>query len=200
MAAARTNNTVDTSLRNRRRKIHVARAGLVVSLTVLAGCAGSLTQREPAAAPGGPPGIVATALSLTGVAYRYGGDSPEEGFDCSGFVRYVYARHGIVLPRDTASMAAALPQMSLAARLPGDLAFFHTVAGRPYTHVGIYMGQDKFVHAPSVRSGAVRVSDLRAGYWWRRLTGIRRPVVPPWSNAYRARLRRVEGPTPGTDK
>ncbi|MGH8469867.1 MAG: C40 family peptidase [Gammaproteobacteria bacterium] len=178
MAAARTNNTVDTSWRNRRRKIYLTRAGLVVSLTVLAGCAGSLTHREPAAAPGGPPGIVATALSLTGVAYRYGGDSPEEGFDCSGFVRYVYARHGIVLPRDTASMAAALAQVSLAARLPGDLLFFHTAAGRPYTHVGIYMGQDKFVHAPSVRSGAVRVSDLRAGYWWRRLAGIRRPLVP----------------------
>ncbi len=199
MAAVRTYNTVDTFLRNRRRKIHVARGGLVVSLTVLAGCAGSLTHREPAAALDGPPEIVATALSLTGVAYRYGGDSPEEGFDCSGFVRYVYARHGIVLPRDTVSMASALPQVPLAARLPGDLLFFQT-ADRPYTHVGIYMGQNKFVHAPSVRTGAVRVSDLRAGYWWRRLTGIRRSVVPSWSSAYRARLRRVEGPAPGTDK
>jgi len=177
--------------------MHGARAGLVVGLTVLAGCAGNLAQREPAVAPGGTPGIVATALSLTGVAYRYGGDSPEEGFDCSGFVRYVYARHGIVLPRDTASMAAALPQVPLAVRLPGDLLFFHTTAGR---HVGIYMGQDKFVHAPSVRTGAVRVSDVRAGYWWRRLAGIRRPVVPLWSSAYRARLRRVEGPTPSTDR
>ena len=197
MAAARTNNTVDTWLRVGRRKVHGARAGLVVGLAVLAGCAGNLAQLEPAVAPGGTPGIVATALSLTGVAYRYGGDSPEEGFDCSGFVRYVYARHGIVLPRDTASMAAALPQVPLAVRLPGDLLFFHTAAGR---HVGIYMGQDKFVHAPSVRTGAVRVSDLRAGYWWRRLAGIRRPVVPLWSSAYRARLRRVEGPTPSTDR
>lgn len=197
MAAARTNNTVDTWSRVWRRKMHGARAGLVVGLAVLAGCAGNLAQLEPAVAPGGTPGIVATALSLTGVAYRYGGDSPEEGFDCSGFVRYVYARHGIVLPRDTASMAAALPQVPLAVRLPGDLLFFHTTAGR---HVGIYMGQDKFVHAPSVRTGAVRVSDLRAGYWWRRLAGIRRPVVPLWSSAYRARLRRVEGPTPSTDR
>lgn len=197
MAAARTNNTVDTWLRVGRRKVRGARAGLVVGLAVLAGCAGNLAQLEPAVAPGGTPGIVATALSLTGVAYRYGGDSPEEGFDCSGFVRYVYARHGIVLPRDTASMAAALPQVPLAVRLPGDLLFFHTTAGR---HVGIYMGQDKFVHAPSVRTGAVRVSDLRAGYWWRRLAGIRRPVVPLWSSAYRARLRRVEGPTPSTDR
>ncbi len=200
MAAARTNNTVDTSWRNRRRTIHhIARAGLlVVSLAVLAGCAGSLTHRQPAVA-GGSPGIVATALSLTGVAYRYGGDSPAEGFDCSGFVRYVYAKHGIVLPRDTASMAAALAQVPLAARLPGDLLFFHTAAGRPYTHVGIYMGQDEFVHAPSVRGGAVRVSDLRAGYWRQRLAGIRRPVVPYWS-AHRAWLRRVEGPAPSTDK
>jgi len=197
MAAARTNNTVDTWLRVERRKVRGARAGLVVGLAVLAGCAGNLAQLEPAVAPGGTPGIVATALSLTGVAYRYGGDSPEEGFDCSGFVRYVYARHGIVLPRDTASMAASLPQVPLAVRLPGDLLFFHTTAGR---HVGIYMGQDKFVHAPSVRTGAVRVSDLRAGYWWRRLAGIRRPVVPLWSSAYRARLRRVEGPTPSTDR
>ena len=197
MAAARTHNTLDTWLRVGRQKMHGARAGLVVGLTVLAGCAGNLAQREPAVAPGGTPGIVATALSLTGVAYRYGGDSPEEGFDCSGFVRYVYARHGIALPRDTASMAAALPQVPLAVRLPGDLLFFHTTAGR---HVGIYMGQDKFVHAPSVRTGAVRVSDLRAGYWWRRLAGIRRPVVPLWSSAYRARLRRVEGPTPSTDR
>ncbi len=189
MAAARTNNTVDSFLRNQRWKMHGARAGLVVGLTVLAGCAGNLTQREPAAAPGSTPGIVATALSLIGVAYRYGGDSPEEGFDCSGFVRYVYAKHGIVLPRDTASMAAALPPVPLAARLPGDLLFFHTAAGRPYTHVGIAMGQDKFVHAPSVQTGAVRVSDLRTGYWWRRLAGIRRPVVPSWSSAYRAHSR-----------
>lgn len=195
MAAARSNNTIDTSLRNR-RKIRVARAGLVVSLVVLAGCAGSLTHREPAAAPAVQPGIVATALSLTGVAYRYGGDSPEEGFDCSGFVRYVYASHGIVLPRDTASMAAALAQVPLAARRPGDLLFFHT-AGR---HVGIYVGLDKFVHAPSIRTGAVRVSNLRAGYWWRRLAGIRRPVVPHGLSAYRARLRPVKGPAPSTDK
>jgi len=195
MAAVRTNNTIDTSLRNRRRKIHVARGGLVVSLSVLAGCAGSLTHREPVAALDGPLGIVATALSLTGVAYRYGGDSPEEGFDCSGFVRYVYARHGIVLPSDTVSMASALPQVPLAARLPGDLLFFQTTY-RPYSHVGIYMGQDKFVHAPSARTGVVRVSGLRAGYWWRRLTGIRRPVVRSWSSANRARLRRVEGVHP----
>ncbi|MGH8507302.1 MAG: C40 family peptidase [Gammaproteobacteria bacterium] len=198
MAAARTNSTVDTWLRNQRRKMRGARAGLVVSLAVLAGCAGNLAQREPAAAPGGPPGIVANALSLIGVAYRYGGDSPEEGFDCSGFVRYVYARHGIVLPRDSASMAAALPQVPLAARLPGDLLFFQ-MAGRRYSHVGIVMGQDKFVHAPSTRTGTVRVSDLRRDYWRRRLAGIRRPLVPSWSSAYRARLG-GSGPMPVTDK
>lgn len=171
--------------------MRVARLGFMGGLAALAGCAGSLDHRDPASMPG--PTIVATALELVGVRYRYGGDAPAEGFDCSGFVRYVYARHGIVLPRDAESMAAALPRVPVAARRSGDLLFFRTAA-RTDSHVGIAVDRDRFVHAPSVRSGAVRVSDLRSSYWRRRFTGVRRPAVASRSIAARARGSTIAGP------
>lgn len=123
-----------------------------------------------------PPQVVTLALSLTGIPYRYGGASPALGFDCSGLVHYLSRRQGISLPRDARSMAAALPPVELGARRPGDLLFFNT-RGRPYIHVGLYLGHEAFIHAPSRRSGAVQISDLRRRYWQARLTDVRRP---PW--------------------
>lgn len=102
---------------------------------------------------------VAEALQLQGAPYVYGGESPSEGFDCSGLVYYVYYRQGLRLPRDTQSLARQLPAVAPEQRLPGDLLFFNTE--RPYSHVGIYIGGEQFVHAPSARTGRVMVSDLR---------------------------------------
>jgi cell wall-associated NlpC family hydrolase len=117
--------------------------------------------------------LVGQAMSFLGVNYRYGGDSPERGFDCSGLVRHVVERTlGRVLPRHAREMAqvgSAVPRGELA---PGDLVFFNTLR-RPYSHVGIYLGDKRFIHAAG-RGGAVRVSDMGLPYWQRRYNGARR--------------------------
>jgi cell wall-associated NlpC family hydrolase len=115
------------------------------------------------------------AFRLQGFPYRYGGQSPEEGFDCSGLVQYVYQTQGISLPRDTASLAYSLPAVSPAQRLPGDLVFFNTTLNESFSHVGIYLGDDRFVHAPSSHTGRVMVSDLNQPYWQKHFSGVRRP-------------------------
>jgi cell wall-associated NlpC family hydrolase len=117
---------------------------------------------------------LAYALSLTGTRYRYGGTTPAEGFDCSGFVRYVFGHFGVELPRSAREMAAALPKVDADERRPGDLVFFNT-NGKPFSHVGIYLGNGRFVHATSSRTKLVMVSELSDSYWSKRLNGVRRP-------------------------
>lgn len=114
------------------------------------------------------------ALSLTGTRYRYGGTSPREGFDCSGFVQYVFGHFGVELPRTARDIAESLPSVGRAELKPGDLVFFNT-NGRTFSHVGIYIGDEKFVHAASSASKRVMVSDMNDDYWRKRLTGLRRP-------------------------
>jgi len=121
-----------------------------------------------------PTSVTATALSLQGAPYAWGGATPE-GFDCSGFTHYVYAQHGISLPRTSEHQyrigaAVASPELQ-----PGDLVFFSTIAPGP-SHVGLAIGDDRFVHAPSER-GRVRVESLAARYWQRRYLGARRIVA-----------------------
>ncbi len=151
------------------------RAMLVGLLAILAGCA-SLDKTRPtealSTAPSHP--AAAMALQLQGSPYVLGGASPEEGFDCSGLVYYVYQQHGIDLPRDAVSQANALPMVDIDQRQPGDLVFFNIGAKR-HSHVGIYVGEEKFVHAPSARRGKVVVSDLNRPYWRGHLSGVRRP-------------------------
>jgi len=118
--------------------------------------------------------LVGTALDLRGVRYRDGGTNPE-GFDCSGFTQYVFARHGVALPR------AVHEQYRIGRDVrddlaPGDLLFF-TTAGPGASHVAISVGGDEFVHAPS-STGVVRVEHLSARYWAQRFLGARR-VTPP---------------------
>jgi len=123
------------------------------------------------AAPVDDYALVGTALALRGVPYRNGGDGPD-GFDCSGFTRYVYAQHGVALPREVRDQFQQGKSVDAADLAAGDLLFFTTVAPGP-THVGISIGGDQFVHAPS-STGVVRVEHLRARYWSTRYLGARR--------------------------
>lgn len=119
--------------------------------------------------------LVMSAMNFIGVPYRRGGNSGEDGFDCSGFTRYVFDHSlGLVLPRRAEEQARApglfsVPREELK---PGDLVFFNTLK-RTFSHVGIYVGEGKFIHAP--RTGAeVRIEDMRDSYWAKRFTGARR--------------------------
>ncbi|WP_175923444.1 C40 family peptidase [Burkholderia latens] len=119
------------------------------------------------------------AMSLVGVPYRWGGNTPTSGFDCSGLVRYVIGRAADVdLPRTTADMSSRGVSIEPDQIAPGDLIFFNTT-GRPHSHVGIYVGKLRFVNAPST-GGTVRLDYLTNPYWAKRFDGIRR-VAPPRS-------------------
>jgi cell wall-associated NlpC family hydrolase len=115
--------------------------------------------------------VVETALRLRGVPYRNGGSDPK-GFDCSGLVQYVFAQHGVALPRGVREQMQFGGEVRLAGLERGDLIFFAIAAKEP-SHVGMAIGGDEFVHAPSAR-GVVRVEKFSAPYWARRIVAIRR--------------------------
>ena len=117
--------------------------------------------------------LVGAAMNFLGVPYRRGGTSESTGFDCSGFVRAVYEQTvGKVLPRSANEQAAATEKIDKQDLQPGDLVFFNTMR-KTFSHVGIYVGDNKFIHSP--RSGQrVRIEDMRDSYWQRRFTGARR--------------------------
>jgi peptidoglycan DL-endopeptidase CwlO len=116
--------------------------------------------------------LAGTALGLRGVPYRLGGADPS-GFDCSGFVWYVFGQHGLLMPRTVPEQFRAAREAAGPLRA-GDLVFFSTVAPGP-SHVGIIIGGDEFIHAPS-STGVVRVERLSAPYWSSRYLGARRPL------------------------
>ncbi|SAK87063.1 NLP/P60 family lipoprotein [Caballeronia catudaia] len=168
----------------------------VTVLLAACGTAPQQTARKPAASTNAdrtykpPPGfptfvdhsvgreeISIQAMSLVGVPYRWGGNTPDAGFDCSGLVRYVVDRAASVnLPRTTAEMSSRGDSVEPDEIAPGDLIFFNTT-GRPHSHVGIYVGKLRFVNAPST-GGTVRLDYLTNPYWAKRFDGIRR-VAPP---------------------
>jgi cell wall-associated NlpC family hydrolase len=117
--------------------------------------------------------LVVSAIGFLGVPYRRGGNTAETGFDCSGFVRAMYNQTvGLVLPRRAEEQAAATQPVARADMKPGDLVFFNTMR-RAFSHVGIYVGEGKFIHSP--KPGAqVRVEDMTGSYWQRRFNGARR--------------------------
>lgn len=128
----------------------------------------------PTLAPTLVPALVNTALEFRGVPYRNGGSDPS-GFDCSGFVQYVFAKFGTVLPREVREQYRAGTSVDLDEVEAGDLLFFETVS-RGASHVGMVVGAGQFVHAPSSR-GVVRVERYDSSYWTRRFVGARRVVV-----------------------
>jgi cell wall-associated NlpC family hydrolase len=113
------------------------------------------------------------AMSLADTPYQYGGNSEAQGFDCSGFVRFVFRKSlGWILPRTSLQMSRYGYPVESRQLQPGDLVFFNT-QHQAYSHVGIYVGDDRFVHAP--RSGkAVEVVNMREGYWKGHYDGARR--------------------------
>ncbi len=123
--------------------------------------------------------LVVNAMGFLGVPYKRGGNSAENGFDCSGFVKAMYEQTvGLVLPRRAAEQAAATQSIDKSELQPGDLVFFNTLKSA-FSHVGIYVGDNKFIHSPRTGS-VVRVEDMRLGYWSSRFDGARR--VQPAQN------------------
>ena len=170
-----------------RNLLRAASAAALVSLCV---CGAAQAARLPKTATAAPVRAAATptpallqkaqdvaifALSLIGVDYHFGGENPASGVDCSGLVRYVFSQTtGIALPRTSAQMGsvgARVPRVDL---VPGDLVFFNT-RHFMHSHVGIYLGDNRFVHAPSAGS-EVRIASLDDAYWRKRFDGARRLV------------------------
>jgi len=142
--------------------------------------------RHQAASPGGETEIVQdtaaiapladTAMQMLGIRYRWGGGDPSTGFDCSGLVAYAAEQSlGLRLPRRADEIARQGVSVKRAELQAGDLVFFNTM-GRRYSHVGIYLGDDRFVHAPS-SGGVVRVERMDMHYWAKRYNGARRLVA-----------------------
>lgn len=118
-------------------------------------------------------GLVADALGLIGISYRMGGNSPQSGFDCSGLVRYVFqSAIGLNLPRRAEEISRIGTKVDRQELKPGDLVFYKTLR-RTFSHVGIYLGNNRFIHAPSA-GGAVRIDDMTQSYWAARFNGARR--------------------------
>ncbi len=152
---------------------------MIAATLFLAGCSSApnthapYVSSEPPAASGQPhDDVIFHAFSLLGTPYRYGGMSPDTGFDCSGLINYVFRESaGVSLPRTTSGLSA-LPTQRADPLQPGDLVLF-SMAGRKVNHAGIYVGDGRFLHAPS-SGGHVRVDSLQASHWQRWYAGSRR--------------------------
>ncbi len=173
----------------RRWRFLVAMAALATGL----GCAsGATAVARPAPFPHGPTpewekaipaapaarvvAVVDTALALRGSPYQFGGADPRSGFDCSGFVRYVFEQHDVDLPRTVAEQSRVGRRVRRSDLEAGDLVFFATTGPGP-THVGILIDADRFVHAPDT-GAVVRVERVDSSYWSPRFTGARRVLRP----------------------
>ncbi len=119
--------------------------------------------------------LTASALDLIGIRYRWGGTAPETGLDCSGLVQFVFQQvTGVTLPRSAKEMSRLGDKVALADLKPGDLVFFNT-RRFAFSHVGIYVGDNQFIHAPR-RGREVEIATIDAGYWQKHFNGARRLV------------------------
>ena len=144
--------------------------GLLLSAATITGCS---SQQPRTTANADKQAVVKTARKMLGVRYRYGGNSPNSGFDCSGLVHFSHKSAGVEVPRTTGQLYKASMRISRRDLTPGDLVFFKIVKRRFVSHVGIYLGKGKFIHAPS--SGKrVTISSLNEPYWQKHFTGAGR--------------------------
>jgi cell wall-associated NlpC family hydrolase len=145
--------------------------------------------------------LVLSAMNFLGVPYKRGGNSADDGFDCSGFTRHIFEMSlGLVLPRrvDDQASASGLVRIAREELRPGDLVFFNTLR-RTFSHVGIYIGDGKFIHAP--RTGSeVRIEDMRQAYWDRRFTGARRAEATSPAAQGVTTAQSVQGAAQGPEK
>lgn len=148
----------------------------------LAVCAGGLAGCAPSHIPGpeaelprgeGTNAVVAAARSLTGAKYKWGGESPQEGFDCSGLAWWAYRQVGVDLPRVSWEQYETGAPVGRRDLRPGDLVFYRLVSGRKNLHVGIVTEKGTFIHSPS-EGGRVREEPMDAPYWRQRYLGARR--------------------------
>ncbi|MBL8484465.1 MAG: C40 family peptidase [Rhodocyclaceae bacterium] len=175
------------------------RAAALLLVWLVAGCATrppEPARPEPGAAVPAPSYIAAAsqdalteaalyALALVDRHYRYGGRNPDSGLDCSGMVSHIYENvAGLRLPHNAAQIAAATRPVERAALQPGDLVFFNT-QGRAYSHVGLYLGENRFVHAPSSSGKYVKVESLDKPYFASRYNGAR-TLAPAFERPYAA--------------
>lgn len=117
--------------------------------------------------------LIMNAMSLIGVSYRFGGNSPTQGLDCSGFMQYIFRQTmGITLPRSSAAMAEVGTHVERANLRPGDLVFFRT-SGNRISHVGMYIGNDRFIHAPSTGKN-IEITSMNSRYWGSKYATARR--------------------------
>jgi cell wall-associated NlpC family hydrolase len=117
------------------------------------------------------------AMGMLGIHYRFGGNTPENGLDCSGMVRYVFKEAwGMILPRTSEEISHVGKKVDDKDMQPGDLVFYNTLK-RGFSHVGIYLGDNKFIHSPSA-GGQVRIESMELGYWRKRFDGARRIDQP----------------------
>jgi cell wall-associated NlpC family hydrolase len=154
------------------------RSGFLARCFVIAALAASApahAQSAAAKAWSGAQDIAMYALGLIGVGYKYGGNSPDGGLDCSGLVRHVFEEvTGVSLPRTAKEMSKVGAKVSAKDLQPGDLVFFNT-RRFAYSHVGIYLGDNRFVHAPS-RGSEVRIASIDQAYWQKHFNGARRVI------------------------
>jgi cell wall-associated NlpC family hydrolase len=161
------------------------RLGFLLVLALLAGCSSTPPQpashavyRKPAASAmtlqdsNRRNDVVMYAFGLINVDYRFGGANPESGLDCSGMVSYIYENSvGLRLPHNAARIAGIGRQIPSSDLQPGDLVFFNTM-NRPYSHVGIYIGDERFIHAPH-SNGKIEIGSLKNKYFAQRFDGAR---------------------------
>jgi len=164
-------------MRTMRRNGAAGLPSIMATVLLAAGCAGTPAVPAPAAVKPAPASsdvrspIAQLALSMVGVQYRYGGAHPREGFDCSGLVYYTYTSNGHAVPRTSQDQFNAASKISLAEAAEGDLVFFQDQ--EKLSHVGIYLGDGRFVHAPS-SGGTVSVASIDAPHYQRHLIAVGR--------------------------
>ena len=160
-----------------------ARLSLLLLIALLSACSSNPSVDDYSGDPfpvvgGSASDVVISAISLEGTPYRYGGNTPDSGFDCSGLIGYVYRNAaGIQLPRTTGELIKLrVPSVARNDLQSGDLVFFATSGGSKVSHAGIYVGDGRFVHAPS-SGGTVRLENLSLAYWQKSYLGAKRVLA-----------------------